>query len=468
MPLWLEWFRCLESLRPACARTATFLWMSLALMGLSVRAELAGVTSFVRALGLSPATYRNLLHLFHSPGLDLSRLSAAWIALVRRLFVPLRVGERVVVVADGLKVPKEGRKMPAVKKLHQESANNSKPPYIAGHSCQALALLVLGPLGGVFAVPLVSRIHEGLVFSNRDRRSLLDKLVALLLPVANGLESSVVLVADAYYASRKIVLPLLDHRHHLVTRVRSNTVAYRPVPRPRRPRRGRPRLYGAKLHLKDFWNDRNRFRSATSPLPGESRVRVGYRSEDLLWRPVGRLVRFVWIDHPLRGRLLLMTTDLELDPLQVLLLYGYRFRIEVSFKQALHTIGTYAYHFWMMEMTPRRRGSGDQHLHHTDDDYRRLVRRKMDAYHRAIQLGCIAQGLLQHLAVNKRKDVWRHFRSWMRTMNPAAPPSEAVVAQALRATVPDFLLRAPDTHALKKFVLENADQERCPALQSAG
>ena len=30
-------------------------------------------------------------------------------------------------------------------------------------------------------MPLVSRIHEGLVFSNRDASTLLDKLVALLL-----------------------------------------------------------------------------------------------------------------------------------------------------------------------------------------------------------------------------------------------------------------------------------------------
>jgi hypothetical protein len=177
-------------------------------------------------------------------------------------------------------------------------------------------------------------------------------------------------------------------------------------------------------------------------------------------------VRFVWIDHPQRGRLLLMTTDLTLDPLQVLVLYSYRFRIEVSFKQALHTLGTYAYHFWMMDMIPRRRGAGNQYLHRTSDDYRRLVRRKIDAYHRAIQLGCIAQGLLQHLALNRRRDVWSHFRSWMRTMNPAAPPSEAVVAEALRCSLQDFLLHAPDTHTLKKFVLENADPERCAALQS--
>ena len=204
MALWLEWFRCVLDLRPACSRARTFLWMSLALLGLSVRAEWAGVTSVVRAVGLNAGTYPKLLHLFHTAGLAVDRLTECWVGVARRRFTPLRVGERLVLVADGLKIPKEGRKMPAVKNLHQESTNNSKPPFIAGHSCQAVALLVLGPLGQVFAVPLASRIHEGVVFSNRHRRSLLDKLIELLTPVTRWLGSPVVLVADAHYASRKI------------------------------------------------------------------------------------------------------------------------------------------------------------------------------------------------------------------------------------------------------------------------
>ncbi len=58
MPLWWEWFRCVQALRPACARHRTFVWMSLVLAGLSVRADLAGVSSFVRALGLEASCYR--------------------------------------------------------------------------------------------------------------------------------------------------------------------------------------------------------------------------------------------------------------------------------------------------------------------------------------------------------------------------------------------------------------------------
>ena len=66
-----------------------------------------------------------------------------------------------------------------------------------------------------------------------------------------------------------------------------------------------------------------------------------------------------------------------------------------------------------------------------------------------------------------RRNIWVHFRSWLRTMNPAQPPSEAVVAQALRNTLPEFLLDNPDGHDFKKFVLDRTDFERCPQLQLA-
>ena len=115
------------------------------------------------------------------------------------------------------------------------------------------------------------------------------------------------------------------------------------------------------------------------------------------------------------------------------------FKIELGFRQAVHVVGAYAYHFWMLGMKPLRRGTGDQYLHRTSDEYRAAIRRKLRAYHVYVQLGCIAQGLLQHLAINHTAEVWRCFRSWLRTMNPAMPPSELVVAHALRSTLPGFL-----------------------------
>ena len=465
MTLWIEWFRCALELRRSCSRSRTFVWMCLVLVGFCVRVDLLGVTSFVRSCFLRPEKYRRLLHLFHSPALKLEKLTALWTQLVIKLFRPVTCHDHLVLIADGLKVPKEGKKMPAVKALHQESQDNSKPAFIMGHSLQAVGMLAKSLLGGLFCVPLASRIHEGLVWSNRDRRTLLDKLVTLFLPIAELLGRKAILLVDAYYASRKVILPLLDAGHHLVTRVRTTTVAFRPAPQPKNRKRGRPKVYGRKLRLKDFWKRLQDFSTAPSPVYGETDLEVRYLSIDLLWRPIGRLARFVLVDHPTRGRIILMTTLLSLTPLEVIELYGYRFKIEVSFKQALHTLGTYAYHFWMMCMTPIRRRSGNQHLHHKSEKYREMVRKKVAAYHRYIQLGCIAQGFLQYLSVKFGAQVWKRFGSWLRTMKTDQSPSELVVGQALRSSLSHFLATMHGRHELEKMIVDNADLSRLPGLR---
>ena len=223
--LWRAFWRALQPLRPACSRTTTFLWLAVVLAALCLRPDLAGVTSLVRGLGLSDASYYGLLHFFHSPALNLELLTRLWQQTLQRLFRRrlVRVHGRAVVLVDGLKRPKEGKKMPGVKSLHQESRCNAKASFIMGHSLQAVALLVQAG-GGYLAVPVAARIHEGVVWSNRDRRTLLDKLAALL--VGLPWDQPVTVVADAYYAAAKFARRLLAQGHHLVSRVRCNGVAY--------------------------------------------------------------------------------------------------------------------------------------------------------------------------------------------------------------------------------------------------
>ena len=105
--LWLAWLRALQPLRPACSRTTTFLWLVLVLAALCLRPDLAGVTSLVRSLGLSDASYYCLLHFFHSPALNLERLTQLWRQTLQQLFrrCLVRVKGRPVLLVDGLKRP---------------------------------------------------------------------------------------------------------------------------------------------------------------------------------------------------------------------------------------------------------------------------------------------------------------------------------------------------------------------------
>lgn len=466
MSLWISWWNLVLSLRPAFARQRSFLWFATSLAAFSVRGELRGVTSFVRALGLRAQCYDRLLDFFHSPAVDISRLTVLWTSLVLRVLDSrlMKINGRIVLLADGIKTPKTGRKMPAVKKLHQESQNNSKPEFIFGHSCQAVAVVVAAA-ESFFALPLACRIHEGVVFSNRDRRTLMDKLVLLLNELAIALPYY--LVADAYYSTAKVILPLLRRGQHLVAALKSNAVAYEPASQPMKRKRGRPRRYGRKVRLKSLFEDESAFAEAPSPVYGEKGVVLRLRSVDLLWRPVGRVVRFVAVIHPHRGSRLLLSTDTSLSALDIVRLYGVRFKIEVSFKQAVHTVGMYSYHFWMGAMTPIPRRSGNQYMHHRTEIYRKAVRRKMRAYACHIQTGIVAQGLLQMLSVLHPEAVWSCFGSWMRTIRPGIPPSEQVVAMALRHSLPEFLAGGEKDSNLAKFINERLDLDRAEGLRLA-
>lgn len=194
---------------------------------------------------------------------------------------------------------------------------------------------------------------------------------------------------------------------------------------------------------------------------------IRFRTADLLWRPVGTLVRFVAVQHPRRGNILLMSTDLTLEPLEIIRIYALRFKIEVSFKQALRVVGAYAYHFWMAAMTPLRRVSGNQHLHRKSDVYRDAVRRKIDAYHRHIQLGLIAQGLLQILSAHMPQHVWLSFGSWIRTIRPGVAPSDQITAIALRNTLPEFLATTDKPSILVQFIRDRLGLSRAEGINLA-
>lgn len=465
MPLWTAWLTVVEKLRPAFSRERTFLWFVIALSALSIRPDLAGVTSFVRSHGLEEVCYESLIRMFHSSAVRLGDLRALWVRIAFEIFQNHRVEVEglPLLICDGLKTPKEGRKMPAVKSLHQESTNNSKPEYIMGHSWQVVSLLVRAA-SGFFAVPLVAGIGEGVVFSNRDQRTQLDFLTALLDSMV--MTVPFYLVADAYYACRKVGRSLLAKGCHLISRMRITAVAFvQFIPPEGKRTRGRPRLYGDKVKLRTMF-DRPMTEMA-SPYPGEKGVLLRFCSADLIWRPLGILCRFVAVDHPGLGRRLFISTNLALSPEQIILMYSWRFKIEVCFRQAVHVLGTFAYHFWMKMMKRIKKRSGDQYLHRTSDEYRSKVRQKLTAYGVHVQIGMIAQGLLQYLACCFTTVVWQSFRGWIRTIRPGLPPSELVVTYALRDCFGDFLLRCGPKHFFKKFIANKIDPGKIPKFTLA-
>jgi len=283
-----------------------------------------------------------------------------------------------------------------------------------------------------------------------------------------GLSEKFYLVLDAYYASRGILSQVLKDGSHVVSRLRKNAVAYLPAPKVNEAKgRGRPRLYGKKVKLRDFFGDQALFKAIKSPFSGESGTVLQYACLDLLWKPIRGLARIVLVVHPTKGKWILIGTDLNLDPIKMIELYGLRFRIELCFKQAIYQVGAFAYRFWLRAMKRNSRRSGNMYLHRATEEFRNRVLKKIAAYELHVQLGLIALGLLQYLSLQFSKCIWRTFGSWLRTMNSSTNPSEQVVAMAMRNTFPEFLAGLPRTHKLRKFLKGKVDLSRVPAYRLA-
>ena len=458
--LWKEWSEAFFVLRGAFSRQTTFFWVIIACAGMTIRTDRIGVTSIVRALGLTSASYLGLLRAFHSDAINLDKLLELWVELCLRIFKPACVDGFMLIIGDGIKVAKEGRKMPAVKSLHQDSQSNAKAEFIMGHYLQAFSLAVVSPIGRLAAIPLVAQIHDGIVYSNRSTITIIDKFMKLFSQLVDITGHPAILVADAYYAASSVVHSVLSGSCHLVTRVQHNTVAYHLPIQPGKNKRGRPPKYGEKVRLSDLF-----FQFDDISTQFED---CRYYCINLVWKPVKQLVRFVIIEHETKGRCVVMTTHLTLDPITIIKIYRLRWMIETGFKQAIHVIGTFSYHFWMKSMEPIRRRSKGQWLHRKSIEYRHQVERKLKAFHVHVMLGCICQGLALHLAINFRNEVWSSFSGWLRTMRKNQEPSEMVVANALTATLPNFLQATKEVLDWRKFLLKRIDLERQGPMSRTG
>jgi len=416
----------LGRMRPVFSREAAFDWFVLVVWAFLLRLEAAGVTSVIRCLGLAASEYPNLLHFFHSTAFTAERLCSAWAEVVKDSTHSLTVDGLPLYVVDGIKVGKAGRKMPGVKRLHQESTDNTKPEYIMGHFWGAVSALVAAGRH-VLAIPLRFEIQDGLKRSPTDSQTLIDKMGRL---VAATVRPGGVVVADAYYVSQGFLDAVGEAGLHFIGRMRANAVAYEPAPPRAGPRRrGRPRKYGARIRLAELFDRPERFQPARVKLYGDLED-VRYRCLDLFWH--GRLLRFVLSINRDGKRWILVSTNRDLSPEAILYAYGLRFKIEVSFKALVEIVSGFCYHFWLKAMAKRPRGSGNQYLHRSGEEYRERVGRKLEAYERFVNLSAIALGILQILAARCPDQVWGHFPLWLRTLPEHGCPSENVVRLTLQ------------------------------------
>ena len=163
----------LTNLQPVFSRHATYEWFVILIWGILLCNQHRAVTSYFNAVGLTQHYYTQALHWFHSQGISAQKLSIMWHKWLITHPKVYRLRGQLVYLGDGIKVGKEGRKMPAVKKLHNKSENVTKPEWIRGHYFGALALLsVTGSC--LKAVPVTLGLQDGIKMAEDDETIIVE------------------------------------------------------------------------------------------------------------------------------------------------------------------------------------------------------------------------------------------------------------------------------------------------------
>jgi len=432
--------RFLMFMRIAFSRRATYCWFVVVFAGLILRTDNFGVSSIIRVLALAPENYPCLLHFFHSTAWSIETIMPIWWRWLVQQNVAYRVADRLVMLGDHTKTPKDGRKMPAVTTLHQDSETGSKPSYFRGHHWGCISLLVQA-CDKYSAVPLWATIQEGLTLAvNSDEKRLLPKTVQIIemaKQTALAMGTEAYLVLDAYFAVGPVFssaaeqLNGIDNFVHILTRAKKNVVAHHTPPARKKHQRGRTKIYGTKIKLTTLFDstaNRYAFQTMQADIYDKSET-VRYLVLDLLWKPVKGMLRFILVETA-RGRIILMTSDLTLDPATAIQLYCRRVTIETMFDTLKNTLGAMAYHFWSHYLSPVSRRPKKNEEQEQNSSNPTQTRNTLAAIEKFVNVQLLVLGMLQLIAKKFPAQVKAKANCWLRTVS-ANTPSEFVTRTAL-------------------------------------
>lgn len=452
MDLYRRVEQILEALRPVFRRQATFEWFVLLLWGVLLTSQPPAITSYLNGVGLGEGYYHQALHWFHSSAWTVSDLWKYWGKWLTGHACVRRLNGQLVYVGDGIKVGKEGKKMPGVKRLHQESADVSKAEWIRGHYFGALGLL-LGAGGALFAVPVAVQLQDGIQDQDEEspQLTLVEKMAALCVQL---MPAGSYAVLDAYFAAANLLKTFREHHLHLISRVRCTTVGKAPFSLlPGKRGRGRPRKWGTSVKLQDLFAQVESFCLHPIQLYGQT-VNVLYYSVQLHWDSPDTLVQFVLTQLPCGKQIILLCSDLTLSAQEVIEAYGWRFKIEICFRTLIHLLGGFCYRFWLKVMPSATRWPKNLQLSSYPESFRQSVARKVEAFERFVNLNAIALGILQILSLEMTGSIWQKFPRWFRTLPSHGYPTEQVVRLTLQHSASMILSRSRPTLILQKFLAD--------------
>ena len=146
-------------------------------------------------------------------------------------------------VVDDTLVPRQSETAPGSAIRHDHAKKTNRPQFLQAQCWVTLGVSVLGSGGRKYVLPVVSRLVP--VVGNRNKLIIALALIRGLAPAMRN--KPVRILFDAWFMRARLVLPLLSRKMRVIGQARRDTALFLAPVVVLKPKRGRPRTYGAKM-----------------------------------------------------------------------------------------------------------------------------------------------------------------------------------------------------------------------------
>jgi hypothetical protein len=430
-------------------RNEAFRWLVVTAAARLRGADALGVSSAIRALELYSGNYEAMLMFFRSSSWDIAAIAKAWLRFVISKNLLFEDFGRPAAAIDHTNTEKSSLQAPCVTPLY----NSSKKFNFRGIKFGCAGILI-GTAASCFCLPLLMLIQggdktiRGRLGQDPDESDV-SRLAKKACGILQYLGMETYLLADAAFLTIDTLKALFAARPFIIdiiTRARSDTAAYYPLPPDNKDRRMKK---GAKVKVWDFFRkNKSDFKEGEIVLYGKKK-KIKYFAINLVWgKAFCAPIKFVLtiVDGE---KIIIATTDLDIDPIKAVQMYCGRFKIETLFRtgKQSQSMGIFKCHFWTKVLKPLWTGAtSDMCERRTaecglDEEPRKKIIDCYNAIQNFAMLNSIAIGITQMCSL-LFSNALNPMARWLRAPRPISP-SEETVSICLSKTLPIFIKENP-------------------------
>jgi hypothetical protein len=318
------------------------------------------VTAVLRIMGLSETRQFQAYHRVLNRAVWSSwALSRTLLKVLVQTFVP--TGPIICGLDDTIE-RRRGAQIKA-RGIYRDPVRSSQGHFVKASGLRWLSLMLLAPIPWAkrtWALPFLTCLAPSERFYEQKARAhkkLTDWGRQMVLQLRRWLpDRQLVIVADSSFAAISWLFQLsqLPGQICLIVRFRLDAALYEPAPKRRPGQRGRPRVKGQRLPTLEqvAQNAKTKWQRVTIPdWYGEGRRIVEIISNTAVWYHSGQpplSIRWVVIRDP-KGRFktqALLSTDLNVTPVQMIKWFVLRWRLEVTFHEVREHLGVETQRQW--------------------------------------------------------------------------------------------------------------------------